>query len=305
MCGLAGFIDARGGASASALSATATVMAQTLNYRGPDADGCWADEAAGIVLAHRRLSIIDLSPNGAQPMVSASGRSVIAYNGEVYNFGEIRDALIAEGRGPFRGTSDTEVVLESCEAWGVERAVERFIGMFAFALWDRKARKLTLVRDRIGIKPLYWAQFGSLFLFGSELKALRAHCGWPVSIDRDAIAAFMRHNYVPAPHTIYQGVHKLQPGSFLEHSPDEAPRVTAYWSLDDVVAAGQADPLLDDDKSATDALEALLSDAISRRMIADVPLGAFLSGGIDSSTVVALMQANSTSMPSTWLPGMP
>jgi asparagine synthase (glutamine-hydrolysing) len=294
MCGLAGFLDARATESASALRDTATAMAKTLDYRGPDADGCWTDEAAGIALAHRRLSIIDLSPTGAQPMVSASGRSVIAYNGEVYNFGEIRDALIAEGYGPFRGTSDTEIVLEACEAWGVKRAVERFIGMFAFALWDREARRLTLVRDRIGIKPLYWAQFGPLFLFGSELKALRAHDGWPVAIDRNAIAAFMRHNYVPTPHTVYQDVRKLPPGSLLELAPDGTPRITAYWSLDDVVTAGQSDPLIEDDKAAADALEALLADAVGRRMIADVPLGAFLSGGLDSSTVVALMQANST-----------
>ncbi len=268
-------------------------MAHTLRHRGPDAEGCWVDAEAGVALAHQRLSIIDLSPNGAQPMTSASGRSIIAYNGEVYNFAEIRDALIAEGRGPFRGGSDTEVVLEACEAWGVERAVKRFIGMFAFALWDRRASELTLVRDRLGIKPLYWAQFGDLFLFGSELKALCAQGGWSAQVDQNAVAAFMRHNYIPAPHTIYRGVSKLPPGAMLRMGRQHQAEISAYWSLDDIVEEGANDPLPGDDTAATDALEALLSDAVRQRMIADVPLGAFLSGGIDSSTVVALMQANS------------
>ena len=269
-------------------------MAQTLRHRGPDADGCWVDAETGIALSHRRLSIIDLSPAGAQPMISASGRSVIAYNGEVYNFEEIRSALIAEGRGPFRSSSDTEVVLEACENWGVERAVKRFIGMFAFALWDRQTRALTLVRDRLGIKPLYWAKFGNLFLFGSELKALRAHHRWSAQIDQNAIAAFMRHNYIPAPHTVYQGVSKLSPGEMLELGTHGEPTISSYWNLDDIVQEGRGNRLPDDDAAATDALEELLSDAVRQRMVADVPLGAFLSGGIDSSTVVALMQANSS-----------
>lgn len=294
MCGFAGFLNIRASTQEAELRTTATAMAQTLRHRGPDAEGCWVDEAAGIALAHRRLSIIDLSPTGAQPMTSASGRSVIAYNGEVYNFDEIRKALTAEGRGPFRGSSDTEVVLEACEAWGVQRAIKRFIGMFAFALWDRETRSLTLVRDRLGIKPLYWAQFGDLFLFGSELKALRAHSRWMPQIDQDAIAAFMRHNYIPAPHTAYRGVSKLPPGSMLEFGPQGQPRITPYWSLDDVAQEGLNNRLPDDDAAAIDALDSLLSDAVRQRMIADVPLGAFLSGGIDSSTVVALMQANSS-----------
>ena len=293
MCGIAGLIDQRLRSSADQLGDTADRMVETLTHRGPDSSGKWSDVENGIALAHRRLSIIDLSPNGAQPMTSASGRSIIAYNGEVYNFDEIRKALTAEGRGPFRGASDTEVVLEACETWGIEQAVKRFIGMFAFALWDRKTRTLTLVRDRLGIKPLYWAQFGDLFLFGSELKALRAHGRWSPQIDQDAIAAFMRHNYIPAPHTAYRGVSKLPPGSILQLGPQGRPKITAYWSLDDVVKEGRNNRLPDDDKTATDALETLLSDAVRQRMISDVPLGAFLSGGIDSSTVVALMQANS------------
>ena len=294
MCGIAGIIQAKPEQDKHHLSSTARAMVDVLVHRGPDAGDVWVDEAGGVAFAHRRLAIIDLSPTGAQPMVSSSGRTIVAYNGEVYNFDEIRHQLAAEGRGPFRGTSDTEIVLEACEAWGVQRAVERFIGMFAFALWNRETRTLTLARDRLGIKPLYWAQFGSLFLFGSELRALRAHGGWPVALDRNAISAYMRYNYVPTPHTVYQGVSKLPPGCLLELGTDRHPTITKYWSLDDVVTAGQAAPLLDDDKAATDALETLLSDAISRRMISDVPLGAFLSGGIDSSTIVALMQANSS-----------
>lgn len=293
MCGFAGFLNFSASTGEADLRTTASAMGQTLRHRGPDAEGCWVDAETGIALAHRRLSIIDLSPNGAQPMTSATGRSIIAYNGEVYNFDEIRKALTAEGRGPFRGSSDTEIVLEACETWGVEQAVKRFIGMFAFALWDRETRTLTLVRDRIGIKPLYWAQFGDLFLFGSELKALRAHSSWSPQIDQNAIAAFMRHNYIPAPHTIYRGVSKLPPGSILQLGPQGQPKITPYWSLDDIAQEGRNNRLPDDDKTATDALEGLLSDAVRQRMISDVPLGAFLSGGIDSSTIVALMQANS------------
>ena len=293
MCGFAGFLNTGASTSEAELYAEAFAMAQTLSHRGPDAEGCWVDPETGIALAHRRLSIIDLSPNGAQPMTSASGRSVIAYNGEVYNFDEIRTALIAEGCGKFRGSSDTEVVVEACEAWGVDQAVKKFIGMFAFALWDRETRSLTLVRDRLGIKPLYWAKFGDLFLFGSELKALRAHGRWSAQIDQNAIAAFMRHNYIPAPHTAYLGVSKLAPGAMLKLDAQGEPRISSYWSLDDIVQEGFDNRLADDDRAATDALETLLSDAVRQRMIADVPLGAFLSGGIDSSTVVALMQANS------------
>jgi asparagine synthase (glutamine-hydrolysing) len=294
MCGFAGFLNFSASTPETGLRTTAVAMARTLQHRGPDAEGYWVDPETGIALAHRRLSIIDLSPAGAQPMTSASGRSIIAYNGEVYNFDEIRNDLIAEGRGPFRGASDTEVILEACEAWGVERAVQRFIGMFAFAIWDRAAHTLTLVRDRLGIKPLYWGLFGDHLLFGSELKALCAHDCWSAQIDQDAVAAFMRHNYIPAPHTVYRGVSKLPPGSLLQIGPDRQPQITAYWTLDDIVQQGKNDPLPDDDEAATDALEALLSDAVGQRMVADVPLGAFLSGGIDSSTVVALMQAQSS-----------
>lgn len=287
MCGIAGVLDVRRAGDEAGLAALAADMATSLHHRGPDAGGVWVDPGAGLALGHRRLSIVDLSPAGAQPMVSADGRWVIAYNGEVYN----ADALRADLPGiAFRGRSDTEAILEGCARWGVRATVERLIGMFAFALWDRETRTLHLVRDRLGIKPLYWGRFGPLLLFGSELKALRRHPGWEPEIDRGAVAAFLRHDYVPGPAAIWQGVAKLEPGRILTVRAGEEPRIEAYWRLEDVVRAGQADPFAGTDEEAADRLEALLADAVSRRMIADVPLGAFLSGGIDSSTVVALMQ---------------
>ena len=289
MCGIAGFIAGRSQRTAQQISNIAGMMNASLQHRGPDDDGVWIDAEAGIALAHRRLSIVDLSPAGHQPMVSADGRYVIIYNGEVYSHEEIRPSLTARGVS-FRGHSDTEVILESIAAFGIEATLPRLIGMFAMALWDRRERTLTLVRDRLGIKPLYWAKFGDLFLFGSELKALRAHPGWTPRIDRNAAASFMRHNYIPAPHTVYEGVHKLEPGTILTLPWGGEPRVTCYWNAREVARAGLRDPIRGSDAELTDALERHLKDAVKRRMIADVPLGAFLSGGIDSSTVVALMQ---------------
>ena len=214
MCGIAGFVSRRSSASLPQLESIAAAMNGTLQHRGPDDDGIWIDPEAGVVLVHRRLSIVDLSPAGHQPMTSADGRFVIIYNGEVYSHEEIRPSLIARGS-TFRGHSDTEVILESVAQFGLAATLPRLIGMFAIALWDRSERTLTLVRDRLGIKPLYWAKFGELFLFGSELKALRAHPGWTPRIDRGAVSSFMRHNYVPGPDTIYEGVHKLEPGTIL------------------------------------------------------------------------------------------
>jgi asparagine synthase (glutamine-hydrolysing) len=225
-------------------------------------------------------------------MVSGSGRYVIVYNGEVYNFRELKAELEAGGL-RFRGGSDTEVILEACAAWGIEEAVARFVGMFAFALWDREERHLTLVRDRLGIKPLYWARFGSLFLFASELKSLRAHPGWAPEIDRDALAAFMRHAYVPSPHSIYRGVRKLEPGTLLTFAAGSEPRIVRYWDLRRIAREGCAAIRNVSEAEALEGLETRLDDAVRRRMVADVPLGAFLSGGYDSSTVVALMQAAS------------
>ncbi len=292
MCGIAGFLDCDARDGLEALERQVRAMAETLHHRGPDDHGVWVDPAAGVALGHRRLSIIDLSAAGRQPMVSSDGRCVIVYNGEVYNFAELRADLEIAGR-LFRGSSDTEVILEGCATWGVAETVDRLIGMFAFALWDRQSRTLTLVRDRLGIKPLYWGQFGSLFLFGSELKALRAHPGWTPEINRDAVTAYLRHNYIPAPHSIYRGVFKLEPGRMLTVGEHGHPVTATYWDMRAVARCGPAGRGGVKEEEAEDRLDALLRDAVKRRMVADVPLGAFLSGGVDSSTVVALMQAQS------------
>lgn len=295
MCGVTGFWGASD--TGEQLAEMARCMALAAAHRGPDDDGGWADPEAGIALGHRRLSIIDLSPDGHQPMRSRSGRYVIAFNGEIYNFETIRrDVDAAAGRVAYRGHSDTEVMLAAIEAWGLRRAVERFVGMFAFALWDRHDRVLHLVRDRIGIKPLYYGWHGGRFAFGSELKMMRALPGFAPDIDRGALTLLLRHAYIPAPHTIYAGVAKLLPGSILSvrspRSPDSATLET-YWSARAVAEHGVAHPLGATDDEAIEQLDALLRDAVRLRMVADVPLGAFLSGGVDSSTVVALMQAQS------------
>ncbi|HVA12981.1 MAG TPA: asparagine synthase (glutamine-hydrolyzing) [Stellaceae bacterium] len=292
MCGIAGLWDQRAHSGGpEALGYAVRGMTDAMLHRGPDAGDVWCDGQAGLALGHRRLSIIDLSPAGAQPMVSSCGRFVISFNGEVYNFAELRPELEAAGR-RFRGHSDTEVIVEGVAEWGVEATVKRLIGMFAMALWDRRERALYLVRDRLGIKPVYWAQFGELLLFGSELKSLRAHPGWQPALNRDAVAGFLRLMYVPGPATIYQGVNKLPPGTILVARAGAAPELRSFWSLADIAREGQAARFVGSEDEAVEALDALLGDAVRRRMIADVPLGAFLSGGIDSSVVVALMQAN-------------
>jgi asparagine synthase (glutamine-hydrolysing) len=292
MCGIAGFVDFQAAPEPDLLR-RARAMAAALKHRGPDADGCWADAGAGFATGHRRLSVVDLSEAGAQPMPSQCGRFVLSYNGEVYNAAELRRELEAKGR-IFRGHSDTEVMVEAFAEWGLHAVVPRLIGMFAFALWDRQARRLALVRDRLGIKPLYWGKFGSLLLFASELKALRRHDDWTAEINRDALAAFVRFNYVPAPHSIYRNVFKLQPGSILEFAADGEVRMGRFWSLDDAIERARSNMFRGNDADAEEALLAVLGAAVEGRMIADVPLGAFLSGGIDSSTVVSLMQAKST-----------
>ena len=294
MCGFAGFLTFDG-TEYSTLVHSAGSMADTLVHRGPDDSGVWADAASGIALAFRRLSIIDLSPAGHQPMHSADGRYVIVFNGEIYNFGELRKQLEQSGQAPeWRGHSDTEVMLALISARGVERALEQSIGMFAFALWDTHSRTLHLARDRIGEKPLYYGWAGRTFLFGSELKALRAHPHWNAEIDRGAVALFMRYNYISAPHSIYNGVSKLTPGCTLALPWQSRTAILkSYWSARTVAERGFADPWSDSEESIGAALDTLLRDAISKQMVADVPLGAFLSGGIDSSTVVALMQAQS------------
>ena len=271
-------------------AAAALAMADTLAHRGPDGRDAWGDAEAGIGLGHRRLAIIDLTPTGAQPMHSADGRYVISYNGEVYNFRELRRELEARGH-TFRGTSDTEVMLAAFSEWGLEQAVQRFVGMFAFALFDRQSRTLHLVRDRLGVKPLYWTVSDGCLLFGSELRALMAHPSFRKDIDREAVAAFLRYSYVPTPATIFRGVHKLPPGSILSVAAGGEPAIEPYWRLSEVVAQPVRSDMSADE--AASGLNELLGYAVRQRMIADVPLGAFLSGGVDSSTIVALMQASS------------
>jgi asparagine synthase (glutamine-hydrolysing) len=292
MCGIAGLVDLQRRFEADALRDVVSRMTETLRHRGPDDQGIWTDPAAGIALGHTRLAIIDVSPAGAQPMVSSCGRFVVSYNGEAYNAPELRSELEAAGR-KFRGHSDTEVIVEGFAVWGVRGTVERLIGMFAFAAWDRTERTLTLARDRLGIKPLYWGHIDDKFVFVSELKTLKAVPGWRNEIDPDALAAFLRYGYVPAPMSIYRGIKKLMPGTLLEGCEGGRIRHDTYWSLADVASRGLATQADLSDAAAIEILENLLSDAVRRRMVADVPLGVFLSGGIDSSTVTALMQANS------------
>lgn len=295
MCGIAGFIF-RGRETAEAeLRAWAGRMAEALIHRGPDDSGVWVDAEAGLGFGFRRLAILDLSPEGHQPMMSACGRYVVVFNGEVYNFLDLRRELSARGHA-FRGRSDTEVMLAAFSEWGLTQAVQKFVGMFAFALWDCKERTLHLVRDRLGIKPVYYGWNGRTFLFGSELKALRAYPGFVAEIDRDALALYLRYGYIPAPHSIYRGIHKLIPGSILtldSLSGEREPAPVRYWSAAQVAERGSSDPLLLDEGEAAEGLDDTLRLAVRSRMIADVPLGAFLSGGIDSSTVVAIMQAYS------------
>jgi asparagine synthase (glutamine-hydrolysing) len=297
MCGFAGVIDFGRETGEQALRVTVARMANTLRHRGPDDAGVWVDAAAGVALGHRRLSILDLSPAGHQPMVSPSGRYVIVFNGEIYNCQQLRRELdqVTIGSFSFRGHSDTEVMLKAFEHWGVQRAICRMNGMFAFALWDQNERILYLGRDRIGEKPLYYGWIGKTFLFGSELKALRCHPDFSARVNRHALALFMRHNCIPAPHTIYEGIFKLEPATILAVSPETTGTADSipYWSVRRAVESGIANPFSGSEEEAVGELEDLLRDAVKIRMLADVPLGAFLSGGIDSSTVVALMQAQS------------
>ena len=292
MCGIAGFVDLERRAGTQELEALGRAMAATLSHRGPDADGVWADAESGVVLGHTRLSIVDLSPAGAQPMLSNCGACVISYNGEIYNAAELRRELEARGR-RFRGHSDTEVIVVGAAEWGVEATVKRLIGMFAFALWDRRSRSLSLVRDRLGIKPLYFGRHDGRVIFASELKAFDALPAFTPELDRDALLEFLRFAYVPAPRSIWRDIRKLEPGHIAVIEAGGRITTQAFWSLENIVERGIANPLSLSDREACDTLEALLADAVGRRLVADVPLGAFLSGGIDSSTVAAMMRARS------------
>lgn len=307
MCGIAGFIDVS--RQLAHPRPVLEAMHQCMAPRGPDDSGIWFDPGTGVGFAHRRLSVVDLSPEGHQPMRSESGRYHISYNGEVYNFAELRAELEPAGH-HFRGHSDTEVMLAAFEAWGVEAAVRRFVGMFAFALFDAREGVLHLVRDRIGIKPLYWgwtgpgaspvhedlsrrsAPSGSIFAFASELRPFLEIPGFERRVDRDALSAYMRYAYIPQPSSIYRGVHKLRPGHILTvRVVDGATSNTCYWNARAVAERGVQVPLTIGDDEALEGLEARVRNAVELRMIADVPLGAFLSGGVDSSTVVAMMQS--------------
>ena len=291
MCGVTGFILNPSGRYC--LKDAVSGMVSRLHHRGPDDGNIWLDEANGIALGHRRLSIVDLSSAGRQPMLSVFSRYVIAFNGEIYNHLDLRNELMNTN---WRGHSDTETLLAAFEEWGIEATLKKAIGMFAIALWDRQTRQLTLARDRLGEKPLYYGWQGggerASFLFGSELKALKAHPAFSAEIDRDALCLLMRLNYIPAPHSIYRSIYKLQPGTFLTVSLERRePVIHTYWSLADVAVSGNRHRFTGSPEQAVDELDVLLKSAVRQQMVADVPLGAFLSGGIDSSTIVALMQA--------------
>jgi asparagine synthase (glutamine-hydrolysing) len=294
MCGIAGLIDRRRPHTSDRLAEITTAMIASLAHRGPDGQDIWVDPEAGVGFGHRRLAIVDLSPTGRQPMRSSGGRYVATYNGEIYNYLELRAELEQAGA-RWRGTSDTEVMLAGFEHWGVAPTLARMVGMFAIALWDTKTRDVWLIRDRLGVKPLYYAHSGESLAFGSELKALRTLPERNWTLDRDALAGYMRFGYVPAPASIYAEARKLPAGHFMHWRPGAAPSIEPYWSARDAAVRGHAQwsqPV--DARESTDRLEALLKDAVAKRMIADVPLGAFLSGGIDSSLVVALMQVQSS-----------
>jgi len=308
MCGIAGFVG-KNWPEKEQIETTLTRMIQRLNHRGPDHRQTWIDDDSGVAFAHSRLAILDLSAAGNQPMHSHSGRFVMTYNGEIYNHRELRLQLRQAGYAHnWAGRSDTETLLAAIETWGVRSALQRSMGMFAFALWDRSSRSLTLARDRLGEKPLYYGrQRGDQpFLFASELKALAEYPGFSTDIDRNALAQFLRYNYIPAPLTIFRGIAKLKPGTFLTlGEPSTEPVLESYWSAIDVAKRGIAQPLELPEEKIVDQLELKLERAIGQQMIADVPLGAFLSGGVDSSTVVALMQKLASRPVKTFTIGLP
>jgi asparagine synthase (glutamine-hydrolysing) len=288
MCGLAGLVAAE--ATSDELTGQVRHMCDALVHRGPDDAGEWVDAETGVALGFRRLAILDLSPAGHQPMASRSGRYVATLNGEIFNFEELRRELA----GPWRGHSDTEVMLAAFEAWGVEAALQRFIGMFAIAVWDRTLRRLMLIRDRMGVKPVYYGFAGATFLYASELKALRRHPHFEGRIDRGALQLYLRYMYVPAPWSIYEGIYKLMPGTVLTFDPaTRAVETTTYWSAREAATRGVAHRFRGSEEEAAHELESLLRDAVRLRMVSDVPIGVFLSGGVDSSLVAALMQEQS------------
>jgi asparagine synthase (glutamine-hydrolysing) len=293
MCGFAGFVDTKRATNGDDLRSCVRRMSLTLLHRGPDDEGHWVDPSCGVAFGFRRLAILDVTENGHQPMTSASGRYTLMLNGEIYNFAELRSELQGKDAGlRFRGHSDTEVLLSAFERWGVIESLPRLNGMFAVAVWDRDAQTLTLARDRLGEKPLYYGWAGNTFLFGSELKAFRANPAFAPEIDRDAVALYLRYNCIPDPKTIYQGIQKLPPAGYATLRGSDL-QVGSYWSASEVILKALAQPFSGTDDEAIRALDEHLRRAVKMRMVSDVPLGAFLSGGIDSSMVVALMQAQS------------
>lgn len=292
MCGIAGFLDRR----VPDPALVCRRMTDALSHRGPDDSGCWVDLDAGVALGHRRLSIVDVSETGHQPMASPSGRYELVFNGEIYNHLEMRRDLESMQAGvPWRGRSDTETLLCAIETWGIETALKRCVGMFALAIWDRSRRSLTLARDRIGEKPLYYGRFHGALIFASELKAMRIHPAFDGEIDRNAVALLLRHCYIPEPESIYRNVGKLPAGTILEIAADGCcgePR--RYWDAAEAIQLARRQTFSGSEAEAVDALERVLEESIALQMIADVPVGAFLSGGIDSSLVVAMMQRRAT-----------
>ena len=294
MCGIAGFWSFTGGRP-SEMRELVGRMASSLSHRGPDDAGVWAHRESGAALGFQRLAIVDLTPAGAQPMTSASGRYVVVFNGEIYNFQRLRARLESEGTSPeWRGHSDTEVLLACIEAWGLDLAVRELIGMFAFALWDERAQTLSLVRDRAGVKPLSYSLTPRSLLFGSELPSLLAHPDFDRALDADAAALYGRYRYVPAPWSIYRGTKKLRPGHILTVNASGGENARPYWNSVEVAERCAAQRFEGTDAEAVSALEELLSDSVALRMIADVPLGVFLSGGVDSSLIAALMRRNAS-----------
>jgi asparagine synthase (glutamine-hydrolysing) len=299
VCGITGFWSPSGVSSDNAREILEK-MTSIMSHRGPDDSGIWIDAPQGLALGHRRLSVLDLSPAGHQPMISAGQRFVIVFNGEIYNHRELRAALAEEFqlKTTWRGHSDTETLLVAFEYWGVEKTLKKTVGMFAFALWDQETKTLTLARDRMGEKPLYYGWQKGTFVFGSELKALRKHPEFLAQIDRDALSSYFRYGYIPTPLSIFIGIHKLSPGHYLVLKSEDAinfrlPLSKAYWSIEQAMDEGYKNPFKGDILEASRYLESLLIQSIRGQMLADVSVGAFLSGGVDSSTVVALMQAQS------------
>jgi asparagine synthase (glutamine-hydrolysing) len=295
MCGITGLIDFSHQYNRSELESIILKMTAALHHRGPDDTGVWGDKDFPAAFGHTRLSIIDLSKEGRQPMVSSDGRYVLVYNGEIYNYKDLRKELAASGHG-FRGHSDTEVMLAAFCQWGIQKSLERFNGMFAFGLWDCFEKKLYLSRDRFGEKPLYYGWMGKRFVFASELKALAAHPDFNKPVDRNALSLFLRYNYIPAPYSIYEGIKKLSASVILTISGlgDNEPAIK-YWDLNAIAQENSRKEFTHSEQEQVYALDALLRDAVGKRMVSDVPIGAFLSGGIDSSLIVSQMQAQSTS----------